>query len=243
MPLAPASGERCRTGDASGEASGTALAAAGFRGRHDAPAHVRLEVCAALGAGAAIALVMIGGSGGISPLVGWDVAGLVYVAWMWFSIWRLDADQTARRASREDPGRIAADVILLSASVISLGAVGVVLIHAGNSHGSIKDVLIATGVVSVVIAWSVVHTVFTLRYARLYHGRNRGRVDFHQDEPPRYSDFAYLAFTIGMTFQVSDTDLEGSEIRATALRHALISYLFGAIIVAVTINLVAGLLG
>jgi uncharacterized membrane protein len=66
-------------------------------------------------------------------------------------------------------------------------------------------------------------------------------VDFNQDDPPRYADFAYLAFTIGMTFQVSDTDLKTTEIRATALRHALLSYLFGSVILAATINLIAGL--
>jgi len=64
---------------------------------------------------------------------------------------------------------------------------------------------------------------------------------FNQDTPPRYLDFAYLAFTIGMTFQVSDTDLETPSIRTTALRHALLSYLFGAVILATTINLISGL--
>ena len=66
-------------------------------------------------------------------------------------------------------------------------------------------------------------------------------VDFNQDAPPRYTDFAYLGFTIGMTFQVSDTELTAPEVRVTALRHALLSYLFGAVILAATINLVAGL--
>ena len=70
---------------------------------------------------------------------------------------------------------------------------------------------------------------------------HHGGVDFNQSASPRYLDFAYLAFTIGMTFQVSDTDLQTSAIRATALRHALLSFLFGAIIVATTVNLVAGL--
>jgi uncharacterized membrane protein len=72
--------------------------------------------------------------------------------------------------------------------------------------------------------------------------RPAGGIDFNQQEQPRYSDFAYLAFTIGMTFQVSDTDLETSALRAAALRHALLSYLLGAVILATTINLVAGLL-
>jgi uncharacterized membrane protein len=87
----------------------------------------------------------------------------------------------------------------------------------------------------------VVHTIFTLRYARLYYtGRDEG-VDFNQDDPPSYADFAYLAFTVGMTFQVSDTQITHHAMRAAILRHALLSYLFGTVIVATTINLVAGL--
>jgi hypothetical protein len=78
---------------------------------------------------------------------------------------------------------------------------------------------------SVVLSWAVVHTVFTLRYARLYYLGPDGGVDFNDESKPRYSDFAYLAFTIGMTFQVSDTALCSNEIRRTALRHALLSYL------------------
>jgi uncharacterized membrane protein len=70
-----------------------------------------------------------------------------------------------------------------------------------------------------------------------------GGIDFNQDERPSYVDFGYLALTIGMTFQVSDTDLQRPAIRVTALRHALLSYLFGAVILAATINLVAGLVG
>jgi uncharacterized membrane protein len=85
-----------------------------------------------------------------------------------------------------------------------------------------------------------VHTVFALKYAQLYHSGPGGGIDFNQDEPPRYSDFAYLAFTIGMTFQVSDTDLTSGAMRRLALRHSLLSYLFGAVILAMTINITAG---
>ncbi len=91
-------------------------------------------------------------------------------------------------------------------------------------------------------SWAAVHTVFTLRYASLYHLEGGG-IDFTEgDRLPDYRDFAYVAFTIGMTFQVSDTDLTSFTIRRTALRHALLAYLFGIVIVAITINVVAGLL-
>jgi uncharacterized membrane protein len=84
--------------------------------------------------------------------------------------------------------------------------------------------------------------VFTLRYARLYYLNESGGIDFNQgDELPAYVDFAYLAFTLGMTYQVSDTDLKTRTIRATAPRHALLSYVLGAVVLAITINLVAGL--
>jgi uncharacterized membrane protein len=84
--------------------------------------------------------------------------------------------------------------------------------------------------------------VFTSHYARLYYSHPAGGIDFNQAAPPRYSDFAYLAFTVGMTFQVSDTSLQTAAARAAVLRQALLSYLLGAVILATTINLLAGLL-
>lgn len=93
------------------------------------------------------------------------------------------------------------------------------------------------------LSWAVVHTTFVLRYTRLYYTGQDGGVDFNQPEPPAYLDFAYRAFTIGMTFQVSDTTIQAGAIRRTVLRHALLSYLFGTVIIATSINLVAGLIG
>jgi uncharacterized membrane protein len=104
-----------------------------------------------------------------------------------------------------------------------------------------KFVFTAVAVVSVVLSWALVHTVFTLRYGRLYHDGAPGGIDFHGDEPPTYHDFAYMAFTIGMTYQVSDTEVPSREIRANVVRHALLSFLFGTSIIAVTINIVANL--
>lgn len=205
-------------------------------------ASARLRVVIAAAAGACVAsLVTLLGPWELAPLSGWDVAAIGYVAWIWISIWHMDAEHTARHAVREDPGRAAVDVLVLAASVASLLAVGLVIIRAGNSTGAFRTMLIGLSVASVVLSWSVVHTLFTLRYARLYYTGPDGGVDFHQDDRPRFSDFAYLAFTVGMTFQVSDTDLTTTEVRATALRHGLLSYLFGTVVIATMINLVAGL--
>jgi uncharacterized membrane protein len=177
----------------------------------------------------------------LAPLVGWDVAAMTFVSWIWSSIWKFDARQTARHAEREDPTRAAADALLLSAAVASLAAVAYVIVQAGSGGGWREGLQVTFGIASVVLSWTVIHTVFTLRYARMYYSGGDDGVDFHEDAKPRFSDFAYLAFTVGMTFQVSDTELNTSAFRATVLRHALLSYLFGTVIVALTINLVAGL--
>jgi uncharacterized membrane protein len=97
-------------------------------------------------------------------------------------------------------------------------------------------------VLSVALSWAMVHTVFTLRYARTYYSKSQGGIDFNESDPPTYLDFAYLSLTIGMTFQVSDTNLTSKPIRRIALAHAAFSYLFGAVIVALVINVVASLL-
>jgi uncharacterized membrane protein len=97
------------------------------------------------------------------------------------------------------------------------------------------------GVACVAASWGVLHTIFILRYALLYYAEPAGGIDFKQEPDPTYRDFAYVGFTVGMTFQVSDTDIGKSTIRTTVLRHALLSFVFGAVILAVTINLLAGL--
>ncbi len=176
-------------------------------------------------------------------LVGWDVAAVCYLAWTWTTIGGMSPVETKRHAGVEDSSRRTAEAIILVAGVALLAAVGLVLIKAGQSHGSTKAYLITVGIVSVVLSWATVHTVFTLRYTRSHYQSPEGGVDFNEKDPPAYLDFAYLAFTIGMTFQVSDTDLTTKRIRRIALLHALMSYLFGAVIVALAINIVASLLG
>ena len=175
-----------------------------------------------------------------APSVGWLCAAGVFLAWTWSVVTGMDADETAAHATREDPSKGATQLLVLGASVASLGGVGYLLVQASTATGGAQGLAAALGVVSVAISWLVVHTLFTLRYALLYYNGDDG-VDFNQAAAPRYTDFAYLAFTIGMTFQVSDTTLTTHVMRATALRHALMSYFFGSLILAAAVNLVASL--
>ncbi len=152
----------------------------------------------------------------------------------------MNPSRTASHAKGEDPTRVATDIGVLSASVASLLGVGY-LFAASSAQGAQAVIANVVGVLSVAASWFVVHTIFTVRYALLYYADPEGGIDFNQSEAPAYADFAYLAFTIGMTYQVSDTDLKARAIRRTVLRQALLSYLFGAVILAVAVNLIAGL--
>jgi uncharacterized membrane protein len=206
-----------------------------------AEARWRFAIAAVVGLIAAAVTLVVGGWE-LSPVVGWDFAALVVLGWTWRTVWPMNATQTKQLAATEDPTQPSTDLLLLSAAIASLAAVGLVLVLASSASGVAKGALAGLAIVSVALAWLVVHTLFTLRYALLYYrAQPAGGVSFNQDEPPQYSDFAYLALTLGMTFQVSDTDLQSNAIRTTALRHALLSYLFGAVILATTINLIAGL--
>jgi uncharacterized membrane protein len=194
--------------------------------------------------GAAIvawAAAAAGGLGRASFLIGWDVLALVFCGWVWFTVWKLDATATASHAQGEEPNRDLADLVLLGAAIASLAAVGAVLFRAGAAGGNLRYLQAGFALVSVFVSWTLVHTVFTLKYARLYYSGEPGGINFNDADAPQYSDFAYLSFTIGMTFQVSDTDIQSKQIRRTALRHAWLSFPLGAVIIATSINLVSGL--
>jgi uncharacterized membrane protein len=214
--------------------------AAWLRPRQGLSTGLRVTVSAFAGVIVAVVLLLFGAPL-YAPPAGWDFAAGTLLVWTWLTIWPMSSQDTASHATREDPTRPVSDVLLLGAAVVSLAAVGFFLVQASSAKGSARDMLAGVAVVTVALSWLIVHTVFALRYAMLYYIGSAGGVDFNQTVPPRYTDFAYLAITLGMTFQVSDTDLQTPAIRATALRHALLSYLFGAVIVATTINLVGGL--
>ncbi|WP_431277454.1 DUF1345 domain-containing protein [Leifsonia poae] len=201
---------------------------------------LKMIVAFTLGAIAAVVTGMFG-AWVYAATVGWAVACIVYILWVWSVVWGFDASKTKGHATREDPGRPTADLLLLSASIASVAAVVVILVAARHQTGAEKAWLAALAVGSVALSWTLVHTLYTLRYAQLYYRGTEGGIDFNQTEPPKYSDFAYLSFTLGMTYQVSDTNIGDSIIRQTILRHTLLSYLFGSVILATTVNLIAGL--
>lgn len=175
-----------------------------------------------------------------APTVGWCFAALLFSSWVWLSIGRQDATQTQAHASREEPSRATADLLVSLLNIASLFSIIFVLANASNNHGFARVLLAALALTSVALSWILLHTLYTLRYARLYYTADRG-IEFNQPDPPQYTDFAYVSFTLGMTYQVSDTNITSHAIRVTALRHTLMSFVFGAIILASAINLVVQL--
>ncbi len=202
---------------------------------------VRLALCAGIGVGVGIA-AGAPAKWDTAILCGWIAGAGIHNLWLWLTVRGMDPAETARHAVREDPGKGITDVVVLVAAVASLLGVGIVIASTSSAQGLSKALQVAVSVVSVATAWTLVHLSYTLRYARLYYTADSGGVDFHEDDAkPQYMDFAYLAFTIGMTFQVSDTEITAKTMRKTVLHHAILAYLFGAVIVATVVNLLAGL--
>jgi uncharacterized membrane protein len=177
-----------------------------------------------------------------SILVGWDVTAVIYLGWVWSVVGPMDPTLTSQLAMREDPSTPVAELLVLSAGTAQLAAVGFALVKAGHATGGMKVYLITLGVLSVVVSWIMVHTVFMLRYARAYCSEPPGGIEFDEKAAPTYGDFAYFSFTVGMTYQVSDTTITAKAIRRLTLHHALLSYLFGAVLLGLVINVVGTLL-
>jgi uncharacterized membrane protein len=203
----------------------------------------RVSATAAAGLASAAAALLAGTSDSVAALAGWDAAALVFLAWVWLTVAGKDAAATAASAHAEDASPTELEAVFIGAGTAALLAVAFTLVEAGHETGVARALLIALAVGSVVLAWASVHTVYALRYARLYYSDPVGGIDFNDEAPPRYLDFAYVALTVGMTSQVSDTALTARRLRRAAIHHALLSYLFGTVVVALTINIVAGLLG
>jgi len=181
----------------------------------------------------------------LAALIGWDIAGSLFLYVTWRLIIGADAAETERVATLEDETRRMSALIIGGASVASLVAVVFNLVEAADADGFDRVSSVAGALTTVVVSWLVLHTLYTLRYADLHYREGRG-VDFAgsaDGERPDYRDFAYLSFTIGMCYQVSDQALRTRGLRRTVLLHSLLSYVFGVVIIASGINVIAGLVG
>jgi uncharacterized membrane protein len=184
--------------------------------------------------------------GAVRSVAGWDAAGLAMLVLSWAIIWRFDAIETQCRAAAEDPGRGLAWVIVLVASTFSLFAGSYVLRQASKLAPEYSAVLAILCLGAVVISWLLLHTSYTLRYAHLYYrddAEGIGGLIFPGDTRPDSFDLAYFSFTVGMCFQVSDVTITSPQIRRAVLGHAMLSFAYNTVILALALNLAFGLVG
>jgi uncharacterized membrane protein len=182
-----------------------------------------------------------------TSLIGaWDSFALVLLALIWTDIFSSGVDHIRYRARTQDLGRALIFTFTVAAACSSLFAVVFLLSAAKNtSHLGLHATL---SVVAVLSSWTLVHTMFSIRYAHAYYGdgkkgdANAGGLDFPSDKNPNYLDFAYFSFVIGMTCQVSDVQITSKYLRSVALVHGILAFCFNTVILALTINTISGLL-
>jgi uncharacterized membrane protein len=182
----------------------------------------------------------------VRVLAGWNAGALALLLFVWGVILTADPKKTRLRAASADPGQTVVWVLVLVASSVSLFAGTVVMRRARVIEPHHSQLLVALCLVAVVVAWTLTHTTFALRYAHLYYrddAEGEGGLTFPGDGKPDDFDFAYFSYTVGMCFQVSDVVVGSRQIRRAVLGHAVLSFSYNTVIVALVLNLLFVFLG
>lgn len=179
----------------------------------------------------------------VAALVGVAVAGGTIVALGLLVLWPMDAESTLVHVGTEDVSPPLREALIIGLPLVGLGGIVILLVGAETSAGSWSAAVALAGVFS---SWCALHQMYATRYAHLFYaGEHQGGITFDDSNlqyQPRFSDFLYFSYNLGMTYQVSDTAVTDVHIRQVVLRHCLLSYVFGTAILATTINLVVGAL-
>ncbi len=179
-------------------------------------------------------------------IAAWDSFALVLLALIWIAILSSGIDHIRYRARTQDLSRALIFIFTVGAACSSVFAV-ILLLGAAKNTTHLGEHA-ALSIAAVLSSWTLVHTMFAMRYAHAYYGdsdlpeTHAGGLDFPNDEAPDYLDFAYFSFVIGMTCQVSDVQITAKSLRTLALVHGILSFCFNTVILALTINTVSGLL-
>ena len=177
-------------------------------------------------------------------LIGWDVGVALYLALTHAMMLRADEARIRKRAAEQDEGGVAILVLTIVATLASLVAVVFELGGAKQSHDGIVGPAILA-MVTIVLSWAFVHTIFALHYAHEYYGEHRGGVGgliFPKDQHPQYLDFVYFSLVLGMTSQVSDVAITSKAIRRLATLHGVIAFFFNLTVLALTVSVISNLI-
>ncbi|ARS41424.1 hypothetical protein CA265_17895 [Sphingobacteriaceae bacterium GW460-11-11-14-LB5] len=176
-------------------------------------------------------------------MLGWDAFCLMLITLHWYMFFHTSAAETHLKAKMQDETRGEIFAIVVVSTFAGLLAVILLLINK-----DIEPLDLVVAIAGMFLSWFLVHTTFSMRYAHLYYGDKKKSTDkkgagleFPGDDEPDFIDFAYFSFVLGMTFQVSDVEISDRKIRRLSLLHSLIAFIFNTVIVALTINALAGL--
>ena len=175
----------------------------------------------------------------------WNVFSISYITTSWIIFYTRPVEDIERLANKEDGSRSFVLISVLVCSFASMFTVLLLMSSAGTSSGQGMGNIILS-ITGIMTSWIMLHTIFTLHYAHLYYSKLKGDstvygLDFPSEKKPDYIDFVYFSFIIGMTFQVSDVTINSRIIRRTVLAHSLLAFALNTFVVALTINLIAGL--
>ena len=179
-------------------------------------------------------------------LLGWDAGVALYVGIVAWIIVRLqspaETDHIRAHAEKEDEGKVAVLVLTVIATLASLAAI-ILLLGQGDGPNSPPQLIFASA--TVLLSWAFVHLIFATHYAHEFYseGPAASGLKFPASNKPDYLDFIYFSFVIGMTFQVSDVAVTSRPIRRTVLAHAIVAFLFNVALLAIVINIAAGVIG
>jgi uncharacterized membrane protein len=182
----------------------------------------------------------------LKVIAGWDAAALIMTALAWAFMLGASPARTRAWAASTDPGRLLIGGFVILASASSLLATGFALRGARTLPAEGRQLFLWFGLMAVGSAWLLTHTMYALRYAHLYYRdgvEREGGLTFPGGVHPAYVDFAYYAFTIGMCFQVSDITITNPRLRRETLVHAVLSFVYNTVILAVAINFALGTIG
>lgn len=176
----------------------------------------------------------------------WDIFALAYIIISWTVFFTSTTEHIIKKARIDDGGKFFVFFIVIFASFVSMVTVSILVISK-DSLGMDEGIYLPIIIGGILLSWTLVHTTFCFHYAHLYYDNEKGSDDnaegleFPREKHPDYVDFAYFSFIIGMTFQVSDVEISSRVIRRLALLHSLLSFVLNTFVVALTINLIAGL--
>jgi uncharacterized membrane protein len=183
----------------------------------------------------------------------WDAGATYALVAMFLRLHHSSPAAMKMIAVQQDVGKWAVLVLTLVAATASLAVIAAEMPLVKEAHGFDKGIRVVLVIYTIVLSWAFIQTMFALHYAHDYYmadvhtdserrARPSNRLTFPGDRTPTYSDFLYFSFTIGMTFQVSDVQIADSAIRRLVLAHGVVAFFYSTGILALAINLVAGLI-